>query len=47
MGMATKTTNNIGAIHEDWFSKKGLDLIDNMRYKQEEIINIVLESLNV
>lgn len=46
MGMATKTTNNIGAIHEDWFSKKGLDLIDYMRYKQEEIVNIVLESLN-
>ena len=34
MGMATKTTNNIGAIHEDWFSKKGLDLIEFMRYKQ-------------
>ena len=45
MGMATKTTNNIGAIHEDWF-QKGLDLIDHMRYKQEEIVNIVLESLN-
>lgn len=47
MGMATKTTNNIGAIHEDWFSKKGLDLINYMRYKQEEIVNIVLESLSV
>ncbi len=47
MGMKTKTTNNIGAIHEEWFSKKGLDLIEYMRYKQEEIINIVLESLNV
>jgi hypothetical protein len=46
MGMATKTTNNIGAIHEDWFSKKGLDLIDHMRYKQKEIVNIVLEKLN-
>ncbi|MBP02444.1 MAG: hypothetical protein CMM25_06520, partial [Rhodospirillaceae bacterium] len=43
MGMGTKTTNNIGAIHEEWFSKKGLDLIEYMRYKQHEIINIVLE----
>jgi len=46
MGMSTKTTNNIGAIHEEWFSKKGLDLIEYMRYKQHEIINIVLGSLN-
>lgn len=45
MGMGTKTTNNIGAIHEEWFSKKGLGLIDYMRYKQKEILNIVLESL--
>ena len=38
---------NIGAIHEEWFSKKGLDLINYMRYnKQEEIINVVLEKLN-
>ena len=31
MGMATKTTKNIGAIHEDWFDKKGLDLIQYIR----------------
>ena len=41
MGMATKTTNNIGAIHEDWFSKKGLDLIEYMRTKQDDIIDTV------
>jgi len=41
MGMKTKTTNNIGAIHEDWFSKKGLDLIEYMRSKQDEIVRIV------
>jgi len=46
MGMKTKTTNNIGALHEDWFSKKGLDLIEHMRYRQEEIINLVLGALN-
>jgi len=42
MGMATKTTNNIGAIHEEWFTKKGLDLIDYMRRRQEEIVEMVL-----
>jgi len=47
MGMGTKTTNNIGAVHEEWFSKKGLELIEYMRYKKEEIVNIVLESLDV
>ena len=47
MGMKTKTTNNIGAIHEEWFSKKGLDLINYMRYEQEEIVNVGLESLDV
>ena len=47
MGMSTKTTKNIGAIHEEWFSKKGLDLIDYMRYnKRKEIVNVVLEKLN-
>jgi len=46
MGMATKTTKNIGAIHEPWFHKKGLDLIEFMRYKREEIKNIILDILN-
>ena len=47
MGMKTKTTNNIGAIHEEWFIKKGLDLINYMRfYKKKSIVNTILESLN-
>lgn len=46
MGMSTKTTNNVGAIHEDWFEKKGLDLINYLRYnKKKEIINTILETL--
>lgn len=46
MGMSTKTTNNVGAIHEDWFQKKGLDLINYLRYnKKKEIINTILETL--
>jgi len=41
MGMSTRTTRNVGAIHEDWFSKKGVELIDYMRIKREEIQNLV------
>jgi len=43
MGMSTKTTKNIGAIHEEWFTMKGLDLIDVMRQRREDIPNMVLE----
>ena len=45
MGMSTKTTQNIGAVHEEWFSKKGKDLIDIMRKKRSEIPALVLENL--
>jgi hypothetical protein len=41
MGMKTKTTNNIGAIHEAWFSMKGLDLIKYIRHRQGEIFELV------
>jgi hypothetical protein len=47
MGMSTKVAKNIGAIHEEWFSKKGPDLIEYMRHKQGEIVKIVLDSLDV
>jgi len=45
MGMSVKTTKNIGAIHEDWFSKKGVDLINIMREKRVKIPELVLEKL--
>ena len=46
MGLKTITTKNIGATHEPWFCKKGLDLIDEMRYiKRIEIPKRILESL--
>ena len=46
MGMRTITTKNIGAMYEPWFYKKGLDLIDEMRYiKKEEILKNVVDSL--
>jgi hypothetical protein len=41
MGMKTKTTPNIGAVHEPWFSKKGANLIEEMRTKRAEILNLV------
>ena len=46
MGMATKTTKNIGAIHEDWFDKKGLDLIQYMRKKRNYITDTILDILD-
>lgn len=42
MGMGTKTTNNVGAIHEEWFLKKGLELIEYVKEKQDSIVNIVI-----
>jgi hypothetical protein len=45
MGMKTMTTKNVGAIHEEWFEKKGTDLIDEMRNKRIEIPKRILESL--
>ena len=42
MGMGTKTTQNIGALHEPWFSKKGSELVELMRNKREEIPEIVV-----
>ena len=46
MGMSTKTTNNIGAVHEKWFSLKGLQLIEYMRSKRDDIPKTILEALN-
>ena len=46
MGLKTITTKNIGATHEPWFSKKGLELINEMRYtKREEIPKKIIGSL--
>ena len=46
MGMGTKTTNNVGATHEEWFRLKGVSLINRMREKKEEIVNTVFGYLN-
>ena len=46
MGMSAKTTKNIGAIHEEWFSKKGVDLVNIMRDKRIKIPELVMEKLS-
>ena len=45
MGMKTLTTKNIGAVHEEWFEKKGLDLIREMKKRREEIPTRILEEI--
>ena len=45
MGMSTRITKNIGAMHEEWFSKKGADLVNIMRKKRKEIPDFVENSL--
>ena len=37
MNMKVTTSKNVGAISEDWFKLKGLELIDFMRNKKIEI----------
>ena len=44
MGMAVLISSNIGAAHEKWFPKKGLDLVNLMRAKRKEIPERVSEA---
>tara|TARA_R110000824_G_scaffold2474_1_gene11459 strand:+ start:2521 stop:3390 length:870 start_codon:yes stop_codon:yes gene_type:complete len=44
MNMSAITTKNIGAVHEDWFPKKGAELIELMRSKRKEIPRRVSEA---
>ena len=46
MGMKTITNHQVGATKEDWFKLKGVDLVNKMRSKREEIPSIILEILN-
>jgi len=46
MGMKTITNHQVGATKEDWFKFKGVDLVNKMRSKREEIPSIILEILN-
>ena len=46
MGMKTITNNLVGATKEDWFKLKGIELIDAMRAKREEIVTTVIGLLS-
>ena len=45
MGVSVIANESIGAIHEQWFSKKGKELVDYMITKRDEIPNTILEQL--
>jgi hypothetical protein len=42
MGMKVITNKLVGATQESWFELKGLDLIEKMRAKREEIPELVI-----
>lgn len=46
MGMSLITNKIIGATNEEWFSLKGVDLIQYMRHKRGTIVNTILEAFN-
>jgi hypothetical protein len=43
-GMKVVTNKNVGATYEPWFELKGIDLINHMRNKRQQIPQIVLDS---
>ena len=45
MGMSTITNNKIGATKEPWFEMKGPPLIEFMRNKRKEIVDVVENAL--
>ena len=45
MGMSTITSQNIGAVREEWFSLKGIELIEYMRSLRGEILELILGHL--
>lgn len=44
-GMKVITNNMVGATHEEWFSMKGEELIEYMRQKRSEIVNIAIDKI--
>lgn len=46
MGVKVITNKNVGAAHEPWFDKNGLELIDFMSEKRQEVVVKILEFLN-
>jgi hypothetical protein len=46
MNMSVITNSNLGAASEDWFSLKGLELIDHMHKIKKNIINTIESSFD-
>ena len=44
MGMSVVTNKNVGASKEEWFSLKGMELIDVMRSKRSDIPKKILDA---
>ena len=44
MGVSVVTNKNLGATKEEWFSLRGLDLINVMRNKRSEIPKKILDA---
>jgi hypothetical protein len=44
--MKVITNNMVGATQEEWFFLKGEELINFMRKKKEEIINLIVDKYN-
>ena len=42
MNVKVVTNNLVGACSEQWFSKKGPELINFMRHKKEDVLKKVL-----
>jgi hypothetical protein len=42
MGMKVITNKLVGATQEEWFKLKGVDLVEKMRSKREEIPNLII-----
>ena len=47
MGMSVITNDLVGAAQEEWYLKKGEDLITEVKFMRERIPNKILEILDV
>jgi len=45
LGLSVTTNNLVGATGEEWFNKKGEELIDYMIQKREEIFSLIIDVL--
>jgi hypothetical protein len=45
IGMSVVTNDKVGATYEPWFKLKGIDLINEMRQRREDILNNILRNI--